>query len=454
MELSVDTIILIVVGLIIICAIILIVGVVVLVKKGKEEKQLNAKDEKGEKQVKNAKQVENTNDAYSKSDVKNLKVEYTESFLEFDEISDNMIVQKNGDKYLMVIKCQGINYDLMSESEMIAVEEGFIQFLNTLRFPIQFYVQTSSLDLTDSLKEYKERVEAGADDLQKLKIELNRLEDFDEDNFTAINAVKYEINKKQNVYDYGKDVIGTVEKLSKSKNILQQNYYIVVPYFASELGSNEFNQKEIKEMAFEELYTRCRGLIASLAMCSVRGEVLDSFELAELLYIAYNRDEGEIYSFRNAIEAQYDRLYHTGEDIMKKKKRKIEQEMIEKAAQAANEEIIKASGNEPGDVYENNEMIQQLVYRHTKNFIKEYSGMIDDGILQKAAGNVTEKYKEERRKMREERLANIRKQKNEEVGEEEVAAVENKPEKKVATRKTATRKTTSTKTKKSEEGGK
>lgn len=428
---DINTIIIIcIVGLIVLLPI-LVVALVALSKKKKEEKKEDISRQEKNINADSKKQAEvKGNDAYNQSDKKDLKVEFTESFLEFDEISDNMIVQKNGDKYIMVIKCQGINYDLMSEAEMIAVEEGFIQFLNTLRFPIQFYVQTSSLDLTDSITEYKERVEASADDLNKLKLELRRLEDFDEDNFTAINAVRYEINKKQNVYDYGKDVIGTVEKLSKSKNILQQNYYIIVPYFASELGTNEFNQKEIKEMAFEELYTRCRGLIASLAMCSVRGEVLDSFELAELLYIAYNRDEGEIYSFRNAIEAQYDRLYHTAEDIMEKKKKKIEQEMIEKAAQTANEEIIKASGNQPGDVYENNEMMQQLVYRHTKKFIKEYAGMIDDDILKKAVNNVSEDYKEKRRKMKEERLEQIKKnrkekeEKRQNETEEEVAANE------------------------------
>ena len=53
-------------------------------------------------------------------------------FMEFDEIKDNMIVQKDGKRYLMVIECQGINYDLMSGLEKNSVEQGFLQFLNTL----------------------------------------------------------------------------------------------------------------------------------------------------------------------------------------------------------------------------------------------------------------------------------------------------------------------------------
>ena len=59
------------------------------------------------------------------------------NFMEFDKIEDNMIIQKDGKRFLMVIKCQGINYDLMSGVEKSSVEQGFIQFLNTLRNPIQ-----------------------------------------------------------------------------------------------------------------------------------------------------------------------------------------------------------------------------------------------------------------------------------------------------------------------------
>ena len=44
-----------------------------------------------------------------------------------------MICTKNGGKYVMVVECQGVNYDLMSEVEKNAVEEGFIQFLIALK---------------------------------------------------------------------------------------------------------------------------------------------------------------------------------------------------------------------------------------------------------------------------------------------------------------------------------
>ena len=48
----------------------------------------------------------------------------------YDEVVDNMIVRKKGEQYVMVIQCKGLNFDLLGEDEKIAVESGFVQFLN------------------------------------------------------------------------------------------------------------------------------------------------------------------------------------------------------------------------------------------------------------------------------------------------------------------------------------
>ena len=93
-------------------------------------------------------------------------------FMEFDEIVDNMIVRKNRTQYVMVLACSGVNYDLMSLAEKYAVEEGFVQFLNTLRFSIQLYVQSRTLNLRDIIASYKERVENITNDISKLNTKI------------------------------------------------------------------------------------------------------------------------------------------------------------------------------------------------------------------------------------------------------------------------------------------
>ena len=97
----------------------------------------------------------------SENENQNVKkdVEYTKlsifDFMDFDKIDDNMIIRKNGKRYIMVIECQGVNYDLMSGLEKNSVEQGFLQFLNTLRYPIQLYVQTRTVNLGSSIDRYK-----------------------------------------------------------------------------------------------------------------------------------------------------------------------------------------------------------------------------------------------------------------------------------------------------------
>ena len=99
-------------------------------------------------------------------------------FMEFDKIEDNMIIQKDGKRFLMVIECQGINYDLMSGLEKNSVEQGFLQFLNTLRYPIQIYVQTRTVNLSSSIDKYKERVDAASKELVNKQMQDNTSKKF------------------------------------------------------------------------------------------------------------------------------------------------------------------------------------------------------------------------------------------------------------------------------------
>ena len=74
----------------------------------------------------------------------------------------------------MVIECQGINYDLMSEVEKTSVESGFMQFLNSLRDSVQIYIQTRTVDLTGSINTYKQKVRDLGDNLAHKEFEYNQ----------------------------------------------------------------------------------------------------------------------------------------------------------------------------------------------------------------------------------------------------------------------------------------
>ena len=197
-----------------------------------------------------------------------------------------MIVQKNGAKYIMVVECQGINYDLMSEVEKNAVEEGFIQFLNTIRHPVQIYVQTRTINLESSLQSYKDRVQEIEHNLEQQEARYKEM--VTSGNYTKeqINKAYYELTKQRNLAEYGKDIVYTTERMRLNKNVLNQKYYVIVPYYPEELGQNDFDKEEIKNLSFSELYTRCQSIIRTLAACQINGKILSSNELADLLYVA------------------------------------------------------------------------------------------------------------------------------------------------------------------------
>ena len=131
-------------------------------------------------------------------------------FMEFDEVIDNMIVRKNKTQYIMVLQCNGVNYDLMSEQEKIAVEEGFVQFLNTLRFPIQLYVQSRTLNLKDIVEGYKERVNVVNNDINKIDLKMEQAKRAN--NKALQEKLYFEKRRKQNVLEYGIDITNYVER--------------------------------------------------------------------------------------------------------------------------------------------------------------------------------------------------------------------------------------------------
>ena len=76
----------------------------------------------------------------------------------------------------------------------------------------------------------------------------------------------------------------------------------MVPYYASEIDNDLLDPEEKLNMIFSELYTRAQALIRALFSCEMKCKILNSNELVELLYIAYNRDESEIYGVEKAIQ--------------------------------------------------------------------------------------------------------------------------------------------------------
>lgn len=316
-----------------------------------------------------------------------------EDFMEFEEIKDSMIIRKDRKQYVMVMQCQGVNYDLLSEEEKISVEEGFVQFLNILRFPIQLYVQTRSLNLRDIIEEYRKRINDMQDDLEQIRIKLRDAQM--KKNDKLISELKYQEKRKKNILDYTTDITEYVSRLSLNNNVLQQKTYVIVSYYISELGSvDTYSKEEIDSMCFSELYTRSQSLIRSLATSSVNARVLNSEELAELLYVAYNRDDEELIQLSRALDAEYDSLYNIGKDVLEKKKLQIEERLDIEAAELASQALVEADD----DLKKKREEIgnTKKVEKRAMSLVEQYRDNMSDELYKETKEKVVKKINKKR----------------------------------------------------------
>lgn len=323
-------------------------------------------------------------------------------FIEFDKIVDDMILQEKESKYTMVIQCKGINYDLMSEIEQIAVEEGFITFLNTLKSPIQIYVQARAINLKNSLDMYKSKVDdinhkfaESTDKLKKLSDNINASDN-------ELREAQLQREKFSNIAEYAQDITRYVEKLSLNKHMLQRKFYIVISYFKSEVNTTaEFSKDELHDICYRELFTRAQSIIGALQACSVSSKILTSNELAELLYISYNRDDEKLLDVKTALDSGFYRMYSTSKDVQEKRREVLEKQIqdeamsrVEQAIKLAIANGIIKSEDEMTEEYENNVDIEALKIIENTDISEGEKKNLQQVIVEQHNKGVDERQKE------------------------------------------------------------
>ena len=306
-------------------------------------------------------------------------------FMEFDSITDNMIIRKNREQFVMVIECKGINYDLLSNDEKSAVELGFIAFLNTIRTPIQLYVQTRKLDMSNLLNSYSRRTEAMLDEISKIdaQIQLARQKGNEE----LLNKLMFDRKRKINIVEYSESIEEYTNKINDSQYMLQQKTYIVVSYYANEIGdTKKYSDLELNDLVFSELFTRTQTILNALTSSEITGKVLNSEELAELLYVAYNRESSDTYTLRNALDAQYDRLYSTAKDVLETRKQELKKQIETEALKLATNRITKADEQ----LKEERKLKAAEIRRKAESIMADYKDDLSKDLYEKTIKEIRE----------------------------------------------------------------
>ena len=351
--------------------------------------------EKAQNKTKNDMAVKKTKKDNIKTD--SISSEYSRQsildFMDFDKIENNMIIQRNGKRFLMVIECQGVNYDLMSKVEKVGVEEGFQQFLNTLKHPIQIYIQTRTINLERSILTYKSKVNEIEKRYKDMLYKYNRMVESQQYSKEQLDKYYFELTKQKNLLEYGKDLVNSTEKMSLNRNILNKKFYIIIPYFSEESNGEKYDSEEIKNIGFSELYRKAQSVIRTISSCSVLGKILNSEELAELLYVAYNRDESEIFGLNKALKAGYDELYSTAPDVFEKRIKILDEEITNRAIDTANEAIDKVKSAFQQQAEEKERNMDELIDKMAQLIIEENKDYVGEDIADEAIKEI-EKSKE------------------------------------------------------------
>lgn len=197
----------------------------------------------------------------------------TQQFLEFDQIREGFLILRN--KALRgILMISSLNFALKPSDEKDAIVYLFQEFLNSLDFPLQIYVQSRKLNITSYLDKLKELEKNQKNEL--LQAQITGYHDF-------------------------------IETTIKKGTIMSKGFYVVVPFTILEIeGQTDKKRFGFKKSALgtltEEKFQRCKTQLwqrmefvaLGLKRCGLNAVPLTSPELVELFWGLHHPREAEI----------------------------------------------------------------------------------------------------------------------------------------------------------------
>jgi len=198
----------------------------------------------------------------------------TQDFVPIREVRDGVLVLKDG-SMRAVLMTSSINFALKSEDEQGAIIFQFQQFLNSLNFSVQIFIQSRRLDIRPYIAMLEAREKEQINDLMRIQI---------------------------------KEYIDFIQTFTERTNIMTKSFYIVVPYSPPTLdikqrkASNPFASKKTREMNmntedFEEARSQLEQRIAvvrqGIVRSGIRAVQLGTEEVIEIFYRLFNPGDVE-----------------------------------------------------------------------------------------------------------------------------------------------------------------
>lgn len=199
----------------------------------------------------------------------------TQSFVPIKEVRDGVLVLKDGSMRALLL-ASSLNFALKSADEQQSIIFQFQNFLNSLNFSVQIFVQSRRLDIRPYIALLEQRQKEQTSDLMKMQT---------------------------------REYIEFIKSFTDSTNIMTKSFFLVIPYTPPVLGGKGKTgvpnvtamfgpKKDKKELAadatstFEEhrsqLQQRMDVVEQGLVRCGIRVVELGTEELIELFYKIFN----------------------------------------------------------------------------------------------------------------------------------------------------------------------
>ena len=130
----------------------------------------------------------------------------TQKYLDIAEVKDDVIVLKSG-ALRSILAVSAINFDLKSTDEQEAIISQYQNFLNSVDFPVQILISSRKLDMRNYFEFITSKEKTQSSEL--LRLQLSEYKNF-------------------------------IEQLVKGSDIMEKNFYIIVPFSPIENKEKSF----------------------------------------------------------------------------------------------------------------------------------------------------------------------------------------------------------------------
>lgn len=194
-----------------------------------------------------------------------------QEFVPIEEIRDGIVVLKDG-SLAMILLASSLNFALKSADEQQAIIFQYQNFLNSLDFSAQLYIQSRRLDIRPYIAQLEDRMKEQVNDLIKIQT---------------------------------REYIQFIKNFTDSVSIMTKTFFVVIPYtppilgpigtglFGKKGGPTEKAQKEQFDEYRAQLEQRASVVSSGLVRSGVRAIPLGTEELVELFYKIFNPGELE-----------------------------------------------------------------------------------------------------------------------------------------------------------------